>query len=377
MTDITEPTNVPQTIASRSPSLLEPPALALNIPHSGPPASIGSTDPVLADINWKMGTMAELIGQLCTKLDEREAYRATGRDGSSSLHRRARSLSSSSNSSMEAPDDQLSVRASEDELEELIQGKSSSSDKTKEKNTESRASATDTLLNELEASLTEDDKQGPPITQKLADIATKRWGKKLEPDQVKSLLAKHEVPENCPGLRAPRVNLEVWHELNSLRRTADLRLHNTQKSMLKAMSAVLYMCDRVLGTDGVAKEGQKSMLGNGIDAVALLSHAIADLSCLRREQMKPALKQEIHSLCTKELTEASTLLFGDDLAKQIRDAKETTRIGKALAGSKPGPKGHKRRHSDYQRHNGQKRGHFLSKSQKSGAKKKFSRDDSK
>lgn len=115
--------------------------------------------------------------------------------------------------------------------------------------------------------------------------------------------------------------------------------------------------------------------------MALLSHAIADLSGLRREQMKPALKPEIHSLCTKEISEPSAFLFGEDLAKQIRDAKETTRIGKAIAGSKL-KKSYKHR-EPYQRFNGSnKRAYnyaFLAKGQKSTSRKKYpsKRDDSK
>ena len=34
-----------------------------------------------------------------------------------------------------------------------------------------------------------------------------------------------------------------------------------------------------------------------MDTIALLGHVGADLSGLRREQMKPALKQEFHALC--------------------------------------------------------------------------------
>ena len=68
-----------------------------------------------------------------------------------------------------------------------------------------------------------------------------------------------------------------------------------------------------------------------MDTIALLGHVGADLSGLRREQMKPALKQEFHTLCFKELEPGpSKLLFGEELAKQIRDVKETTRIGNTV-----------------------------------------------
>ena len=73
------------------------------------------------------------------------------------------------------------------------------------------------------------------------------------------------------------------------------------------------------------------MLGNCIDTVARLGHAAAELSQIRRERLKPSLKAEYHSLCTAEVSPESKLLFGDDLAKQIRDKNETNRIGHAVA----------------------------------------------
>ena len=77
------------------------------------------------------------------------------------------------------------------------------------------------------------------------------------------------------------------------------------------------------------------LITNNIDVVALLGHAAHELSHLRREKLKPALKPAYHALCSPETITASTkYLFGDDLAKQIRDAKETNRIGNVVGSSK-------------------------------------------
>ena len=81
------------------------------------------------------------------------------------------------------------------------------------------------------------------------------------------------------------------------------------------------------------------LITNNIDVVALpralLGHAAHELSHLRREKLKPALKPAYHALCSSETITASTkYLFGHDPAKQIRDAKETNRIGNAVGSSK-------------------------------------------
>jgi len=82
-----------------------------------------------------------------------------------------------------------------------------------------------------------------------------------------------------------------------------------QKNLLRATWAVLSMCDKVL-----VFNIPKNELADGVDTIGLLSHVFSDLTDLRKEQMKPALKPEFHSLCTKEMEEPHSLLFGDDLA---------------------------------------------------------------
>ena len=180
----------------------------------------------------------------------------------------------------------------------------------------------------------------------------------------------------------PRVNGEIWSQLNTNRRTSDLRLNNMQKNLLRATYAVLSMCDKALVLN-IPKDEQKQIMADGVDTIGLLSHVFSDLTGLRKEQMKPALKPEFHSLCTKEMEEPHCLLFGDDLAKQIRDAKEATRIGVTVGTSKHDRhRGYKRQHSDYYQSSNSYKGPFLSKGHKKPGYKKKPRnprktDDSK
>ena len=137
-----------------------------------------------------------------------------------------------------------------------------------------------------------------------------------------------------------------------------------QKNLLRGTSAVLTMCEKVLALN-LEKDEQKQIMADGVNAIGLLSHVFSDLSGLRKEQMKPALKSEFHSLCSKEIEVPNSLLFGDDLAKQIRDAKEATRIGVVVGHSKHDRhRGQKRQHSDYYRSSSSYKRPFLSKSHK-------------
>ena len=81
----------------------------------------------------------------------------------------------------------------------------------------------DELLKEVEAALHGDDKKGPKIQPQLADIARKRWGKKLSNGKVNGILAKHPQAESWEELTISRVNSEIWAPLNAFKRKADLR----------------------------------------------------------------------------------------------------------------------------------------------------------
>lgn len=319
-------------------------------PGTAQPMAIStSVDRALVEMNTKIGTMADLLGRFCESMDDRDRQ-ATGHTNSppgnvrgkakASTRRRQREESAMSSSSGESDNEAMSVCASEDDLERLISGTGTVGDKMSDD--VSGANASDSLLAELEASINDDENLGPNVNQKLADIALKRWGKKLSQEKLKTLLGQHEVPENCAKLRVPKVNGEIWSQLTTYRKTADLRLSNMQKTLLRVMAATLTMCDKVLALN-LKKEEQKAIMADGVDSIGFLSHIFTDLSGLRKEQMKPALKSDFHSLCSKELDEPNDLLFGDDLAKQIRDAKEATKIGVALGNYKHDRhRGHKR-----------------------------------
>ena len=57
------------------------------------------------------------------------------------------------------------------------------------------------VLDDLAKSLGDDnDDKSLDIQPKLAEIITKRWGKKLTPEKLKGLIEKYNRPGNCPLL---------------------------------------------------------------------------------------------------------------------------------------------------------------------------------
>ena len=104
----------------------------------------------------------------------------------------------------------------------------------------------DALLNEIAQDFVSDEQTAPKVAQKLADIVNKRWGSKLEEAKLKEKLAKYNRPDNCEKLTVPKVNPEIWNKLKHGTKSADLRLANMQKVLVKVGSAVAKATDTLL-----------------------------------------------------------------------------------------------------------------------------------
>ena len=70
----------------------------------------------------------------------------------------------------------------------------------------------------LEVDLVIQDKEGKPVAERLAKVAS-RFSVKLSENKLKENLDSHLIPENCMEIRAPMLNVEIV-EKGNLDRTA-------------------------------------------------------------------------------------------------------------------------------------------------------------
>ena len=76
-------------------------------------------------------------------------------------------------------------------------------------------------------------------------------------------------------------------------------------------------------------ETNKNLASRSVDALAMLDQANDELSRLRREQIRFALRPEYSYICKAEIPNGP-LLFGEDLPKQLKKAMETNAFGQSL-----------------------------------------------
>jgi hypothetical protein len=186
----------------------------------------------------------------------------------------------------------------------------------------------DKILDELNAAMEDDDDVGADISGKLASIINKRFEKKLGADLRKEKQKVYTRPKNCERLKVPRVNIEVWRQLNAFQKKQDMRMANMQTTLCKATTAVALATEAILKARKEDKTPDfKDILTQTTDSMALIGHTVLELSLKRREAMKPALKREYATLCATDLPITDNL-FGDDLSKTLKDIRQVNKVGK-------------------------------------------------
>ena len=198
------------------------------------------------------------------------------------------------------------------------------------------------------------------------------WGKKRSSDKLKNLLDKSKRPENCADIKSTKINTEIWNQLNPNKKKVDLQLSNMQQVVRKVTFETLQTTNVLL--QNASGSANSNLITQSVDVVALLGYVNTQLAQFRREQIKPALKQEYSTICSAEVPLTIQFLFGDELAKQLRDARESSKISQSVGHSsqrRPYTGNHRSGHQEHYT-KGPKRDFFMDRSTQIPQKEKAS-----
>ena len=126
-------------------------------------------------------------------------------------------------------------------------------------------------------------------------------------------VGKYKRPANCTTLTPVHINSEIWTWLKTRKKTADLKVGNTQQCILKAAHANLQMASKLLQ---FKKLCLNTMTESAIESVAILGLASHELATIRLAQIRPVLNQEFAALCSGQIPQCGQI-FGEDLPKQL------------------------------------------------------------
>ncbi|EDO33201.1 predicted protein [Nematostella vectensis] len=164
---------------------------------------------------------------------------------------------------------------------------------------------------------------GPKVIDVIAERVNDACSKKPLEQKLKELQNKYKTPENCKFICVPKVNVELWHDLERNTKSRDLGLQELQKNVVKAAQPIVMLFDSIAGR----AVDPKDILPMLADSITLLGHAPYLCSLKRRELLKPDIAQAYQAVCSKS-NPVTTFLFGDELPKHVKDIGKVNKIAR-------------------------------------------------
>ena len=191
------------------------------------------------------------------------------------------------------------------------------------------------LLKDLDACFGEDTPKGPAVVEKLATAVNRASMKPPMMEKIREKAKAYPTPENCDKhLVVPKTNRELWGLATQPQKSHDVRLQQGQFLVTAAVSANLALADKCFAKETLVKA---EVLKTATDSVTLLTAVTSELRALRRSLLRPCLKGPYAQLCAATSTDEdkpSGWLFGDDLAKAVKDITDATKVTDSLRGGK-------------------------------------------
>lgn len=187
------------------------------------------------------------------------------------------------------------------------------------------------LLTDIDSALSSATEKGPPICEHLAKIVDQRLSDEIDRDKLKTVVSKYKSPQNCEELYLTKVNQEIWSQLPTHAKKADIRVANLQDTLLGGISASLISVNELL--ECRAKKtlpDYKGLITQLVDPIALTGFVCKELSYRRRDTLRPLLHKDFQQACSRT-NKIGKMLFGDDLPKTIQDIKSTNRVMNTVA----------------------------------------------
>jgi hypothetical protein len=164
------------------------------------------------------------------------------------------------------------------------------------------------------------------IDSVLANNVTELFRNGIDEERYKDLVKdeNNARPENCEGLVTVLTNQMIWDGLSPSARTNDKKLQNVATSVIKAATILVKTVNKMAILEQEApKYGE--LIDSCQDVLALLGHTNKQLNFMRRDFLKPEIKDEYAHLCNHTMP-YSKELFGDDVSKTAKEIEDIAKI---------------------------------------------------
>ena len=162
--------------------------------------------------------------------------------------------------------------------------------------------------------------KGPAISQSLADLINTACTSQCKLDNI---VSKYKVPNNCDMAGSPSINSEIWKVMSNRGHSYDKCFCDIQNLLATGLVPVMKLIEIVKPLIKGNDEA-KTLFS---DVITLFGQVQYNLSLRRRYMIRPNLKKKYQDLCNIN-TPISTQLFGDQIAKKIKELDTSVSVGK-------------------------------------------------
>ena len=189
------------------------------------------------------------------------------------------------------------------------------------------------------------EKVDKPVDDELASMVNNLFREGIPEEQLSSMVKNIHRPENCEALTKTRVNQLIWHLLKDTTKSEENRIQYKQNILIKASCLITQLLNEL---NTLKKEKNidvpQDVIYLGTDALGLLGHCNRLINLHRREMHKPDLNFQYQHLASSA-TPFTSLLYGDDVSKNVSDIDSVNKVGNKIRRFKFGyiPRGYFRR----------------------------------
>lgn len=164
--------------------------------------------------------------------------------------------------------------------------------------------------------------KGDPVASSLASLINTAC---ISQCDVEGMISKYSVPQNCDKLCPPLINSEIWKILDKKPKSYDRMLVDIQNLVATGVTSIIKLVGFLKEVMSKNENAKQTVL----DALTLFGQVQYHLSLRRRYLLKPNLKKKYRNLCSQS-TPISSQLFGDDIAKEIKNCDAGVSISSRL-----------------------------------------------
>lgn len=174
-------------------------------------------------------------------------------------------------------------------------------------------------------------KFGPPIHENLAKIWQQILKKGVPKEAKEKLLNEYSIPENCPLLQAPKLNVEIAAAITDMSRNRDKKIESAQQQLGVGIAAI----NRAL-TILVTSDEKVQAIKLISDGCRILSDLHFTETQVRTKMLLPGLEKSFLNIIKD--AERDDTLFGSKLSDQIKASKVIEKQGLQIKKTVPAPK---------------------------------------